>query len=269
MPATLIGYMANNVLPLRAGEVVRVYVVARRWSGTGAMSMGQAFWLVLATLVVERIFDSLTLVLIIGVLILLVPVPPALEWAAGVVLAIDVAGIAVLAVAAHAPGLAHRLIGRLLRRWPALERRLLPLLETALRGLEGVRTPGHALPLAAWTVAAWGIPAVAAWAMLRAVHLDLPLVAGWVVLAAVGVGISLPSAPGYVGVFHAAVALALGIFGVSPAAAVGYALLLHASQFVPITLVGWAALLREQLSLADAARGGAPAVTDVQAGSHD
>lgn len=268
MPATLIGYMANNVLPLRAGEVVRVYVVARRWSGTGAMSMGQAFWLVLATLVVERIFDSLTLVLIIGVLILLVPVPPALEWAAGVLLAIDVAGIVVLAVAAHAPALTHRLAGRLTRRWPALERRLLPLFETALRGLEGVRTPRHALPLAAWTVAAWVVPAVAAWAMLRAVHLELPLIAGWVVLAAVGIGISLPSAPGYVGVFHAAVALALGIFGVPPAAAVGYALLLHASQFVPITLVGWAALLREQMSLADAARGGAvpPAGTSASGG---
>jgi glycosyltransferase 2 family protein len=256
MPATLIGYMANNVLPLRAGEVVRVYVVARRWSRSGALSMGQAFWLVLATLVVERIFDSLTLVLIIGVLILLVPVPPALEWAAGVLLAIDVAGIAVLVTAARAPELAHRLLARLTGGWPALERRLLPLLETALRGLEGVRTPRHALPLAAWTVVAWTVPAVAAWAMLRAMHLELPLVAGWAVLAAAGVGISLPSAPGYVGVFHAAVALALGIFGVAPATAVGYALLLHASQFVPVTLIGWAALVREQMSLADAVQGG-------------
>ena len=265
MPATLIGYMGNNLLPLRAGEVVRVYVVARRWSRAGAMSMAQAFWLVLATLVVERVFDSVTLVLIIGVLVFLVPVPPALEWAAAILLAIDVVAIAVLVTAARAPALARRLLARLSRRWPALERRLLPLFETALRGLEGVRTPRHALPLAAWTVAAWAIPAGAAWAMLRAMHVDLPPVAGWVVLAAVGLGISVPSAPGYVGVFHAAVALALGIFGVPPATAVGYALLFHASQFVPITLVGWAALLREQVSLTDAVH--SPPAPDVSVGT--
>ena len=254
MPATLIGYMANNVLPLRAGEVVRVYVAARRWSAAGPLSMAQAFWLVLATLVVERICDSVVLVLIIGVLIFLVPVPPALEWAAAIVLAIDAAGIALLTAAAYAPARARRLLDRLAGRWPALERRARPVLDTALRGLEGVSTPGHALPLAGWTVAAWAIPAMAAWAMLRAMHLELPLVAGWVVLAAVGLGISVPSAPGYVGVYHAAVALALGIFAVAPATAVGYALLLHASQFVPITLVGWGALVREQVSLTAAVR---------------
>ena len=265
MPATLIGYMANNVLPLRAGEVVRVYVVARRWSRAGAMPMAQAFWLVLATLVVERVFDSLTLVLIIGVLLFLVPVPPALEWAAGILLAVDVVAIAVLVTAARAPAIARRLVDRLSRRRPALGQRLLPVFETALRGLEGVRTPRHALPLVAWTLAAWALPAGAAWAMLRAMHVDLPLVAGWVVLAAVGLGVSVPSAPGYVGVFHAAVALALGIFGVPPATAVGYALLFHASQFVPITLIGWAALLREQVSLADAVHGHAR--TDVRVGT--
>lgn len=255
MRATLIGYMANNVLPLRAGEAARVYVVARRWSGQGAMSTGQAFWLVLATVVVERVLDSLTLVLILGALILLVPVPPALEWAAVVLLAVDVVGIAVLVTAATAPAPTRRLVEGLTRWRPALARRALPLLDTALRGLEGIRTARHALPLAAWTVAAWAIPAAGAWALLRAMHLDLPLVAGWVVLAAVGLGVSVPAAPGYVGVFHAAVALALGVFAVPPTTAVGYAFLLHVTHFAPITLIGWLALLGEPVRLADAVRG--------------
>jgi uncharacterized membrane protein YbhN (UPF0104 family) len=72
------------------------------------------------------------------------------------------------------------------------------------------------------------------------------------VLSFVGLGISIPSAPGYVGVFHAAAVLAVGLFGVSHSAAVGYALLYHASQIVPITLAGWLYLLREQVSLTEA-----------------
>jgi hypothetical protein len=89
---------------------------------------------------------------------------------------------------------------------------------------------------------------------LRAVHLDLTLTAGWTVLAFVGFGISIPSAPGYVGVWHAAAVLALSVFGVSQATAVGYAILYHASQFVPITLIGWLFLVREHMTLGDATR---------------
>jgi MFS family permease len=110
-----------------------------------------------------------------------------------------------------------------------------------------------AAPLVAWTVAVWLVPALAAWTMLRALDLHLPFIASWAVLAFVGLGISIPSAPGYVGVFHAAAVLAVGLFGVSHSAGVGYALLFHASQILPITLLGWLYLLREQVSLTEAA----------------
>jgi uncharacterized membrane protein YbhN (UPF0104 family) len=103
-------------------------------------------------------------------------------------------------------------------------------------------------------VLVWVLPAFGAWALLRAVHLDLPMLAGWTVLTFVGFGISVPSAPGYLGVWHAASVLALSMFGVSQATAVGYAILYHASQFVPITLVGWLFLLREHLTLSEATR---------------
>jgi hypothetical protein len=91
------------------------------------------------------------------------------------------------------------------------------------------------------------------------VHLELPFVAGWVVLAFVGLGISVPSAPGYVGVWHFAARLALEIFGVPAPTAVAYALVYHASAAVPITLVGWLYLVREQLSLGEARRAPTPA----------
>lgn len=254
--AMMIGYMVNNVLPLRAGEVARVYVVARRWGH---------FWTTVATVVVERVLDGLAVVLILGVLVLVVPVPGYLRWGAAIMLAVNVAGIGVLVGFAAAPGASRAVLRWLTRRWPRVQSSALAIFERFLRGLEGVRTPAHSVPLLLWTVVVWVVPAFAAWTMLQAMTLSLPFppsipslhrawIASWVVLAFVGVSVSLPSAPGFVGVFHAAAVLALGIFGVPRAEGLGYALLLHAVQYVPVTLVGWLFLLREHMTLAEATR---------------
>ena len=249
----MIGYMANNVLPLRAGEIVRIYVVARRLRAARGMAAAESFWLVTATLVVERVLDSLAIVLILAALLLVIPIPSVFQWAAGVLLAVDVIGVTVLVAIARAPEATRARLVRLTRRWPSVERLTLSAFDVALRGLDGIRARAHVVPLLAWTALVWLFPAGAAWAMLRAAHLDLSFVAGWTVLAFVGLGISVPSAPGYVGVWHAASVLALAVFGVPQAPAVAYALLYHASQFVPITVAGWLALLREHLSLGEAA----------------
>ena len=246
IPAIMIGYMANNLLPLRAGEVVRVYVVARRW--------GRGFWTALATLVVERVLDSLAIVLLLGVLVLLIPVPPIFRWTAITLLAIDAAAVTALAILATAPSACTHLVGRLTRPWPGLAERAWRILDRFVQGLDGIRTPAHALPLLGWTILIWVVPALAAWTMLRALDIDVPLIAGWTVLAFVGLGVSIPSAPGFVGVFHYAAVLALEIFDVPRSASLGYALLFHATQVIPITLVGWLFLLREQMSLGEATR---------------
>jgi hypothetical protein len=246
VPAIMIGYMVNNLLPLRAGEVVRVYVVARRW--------GRGFWTALATLVVERVLDSLAIVMVLGVLVLLIPVPPIFRWTAVTLLAIDAVAVTALAILAAAPVACARLVDRLTRPWPGLAERASRILDRFVQGLDGVRTPTHAFPLLAWTILVWVVPAGAAWTMLRALDIDLPLIAGWTVLAFVGLGVSIPSAPGFVGVFHYAAVLALEIFDVGRSASLGYALLFHATQVIPITLVGWAFLLREHMSLGEATR---------------
>jgi uncharacterized membrane protein YbhN (UPF0104 family) len=249
----MIGYMANNVLPLRAGEVVRVYVVARRWSARlGGETRSHPFWTTLATLVVERVLDSLAVVLILAVLVLIVPVPRFLELAAIVVLAIDLVGVAVLIALVAAPRAFAQLITRLSGRWPTLQRRALTAFETFVHGLDGIRTPSHIVPLLAWTIVVWVAPALAAWMVMWHSISICRSSPAWAVLAFVGLGISIPSAPGYVGVFHAAAVLAVGLFGVSRSAGFGYALLYHASQILPITLLGWLYLLREQMSLGEA-----------------
>jgi len=253
--ANMIGYMVNNVLPLRAGELVRVYIAARRLDTRRARgTFGDNLWLAGTTLIIERVLDSIILVLLMAVLVFVIPVPRALQYAAGVMLAIDVLAAAILASLIVSPERSRRWRARATLRWPPLQARAATALETFLRGLEGLRAPAHRGPLVAWTLLAWVLPAVGAWTLLWAVHLDLPLIAGCTVLTFVGFGVSIPSAPGYVGVWHAAAVLALSVFGVSQATAIGYAILYHASQFVPITLIGWLFLVREHMTLGEVTR---------------
>jgi len=97
------------------------------------------------------------------------------------------------------------------------------------------------------------------WTALRAANLDLPLAASWTELAFLGLGVSLPSSPGFVGVIQAATVLALALFSVPHAEALSFSLLFHASQFLPVTLCGLAFLLVEHVSLSEATHA-APAV---------
>jgi hypothetical protein len=128
-------------------------------------------------------------------------------------------------------------------------------------GLRGVRTPHHAIPLALSSLAIWLALALSVWTAMHAAQLDLPLVASWVVLAFLGLGVSLPSSPGFVGVIQAATVLALALFAVPRAEALSFSLLFHASQFFPVTAVGLVCLLLEHVSLADAARAGSQGVS--------
>ncbi len=248
--ALMIGYMGNNLLPLRAGEIVRVYVVSRR---------GQRFWTALATIVVERALDGLAVGLIVAALFFVVSIPAELWWPAAVFLTVDLSAMTVLAVLAFAPHWCAGIIRALFHRWAWVEQRLMDILGTMTEGLRGVRAGHHFLPILLSSVGIWLLLVLAIWTALRAANLNLPLAASWTVMAFLGLGVSLPSSPGFVGVIQAAVVLALALFAVPRTDALSFSLLLHASQFFPITLCGLVLLLIEHVSLSEATRaGGAP-----------
>jgi uncharacterized membrane protein YbhN (UPF0104 family) len=127
-------------------------------------------------------------------------------------------------------------------------------LGTMTEGLRGLRAGHHALPIVFSSAGIWLLFAGSVWIALHAAHLDLPFAASWTVLAFLGLGVSLPSSPGFVGVVQAACVGALKLFGVPWTEALSFSLLLHASQFVPVTLVGLAFLLVEHVSLSEATR---------------
>ena len=147
--ATAIGFMANNVLPLRMGELVRGYLAAR--------SGGGSFWTAMATLAVERVLDMLSILLLLGGIVLVVPVPPWLQAGALTLLARDLLAMGLLIFLAlergAVAGWTTRIprIGERLRRW-------LTLFSVGLRSL---RPGSHLVPLVGWTVLIWLLIAAA------------------------------------------------------------------------------------------------------------
>ena len=248
--AVMIGYMGNNLLPLRAGEVLRVYVVTRR---------GQRFWTTVTTLVVERALDGLAVGIVLAFVFFQIPTPREVAWASEVFVALVLAMMVVLVAIAAAPLPCRILIRSLTYRWPGIERRLLVVFDTMSDGLQGMRRPSQLLPTALWSVAIWVVIVLSVWTGFRAASLELPMTAALCVIAFIGLGVSLPSSPGFIGVIQAATVLALSFFGVGKADALGFSLLLHAAQFLPVTLWGLLLLVVEHVSLTEAARvGGAP-----------
>ena len=243
--ALLVGYMGNNLLPLRAGEIVRIYVASRH---------GPRFWTTFATVVVERVLDGLALGLLVGGVLLVVAVPGELRWSILLFLGVDLVGILVLVLIAVAPNASRALIETFFHRIGWLERRMLSMLGTMTEGLRGLRAPRHVIPITLYSVGIWFFLALSVWTGLHAAHLDLPLAAAWTVLAFLGLGVSLPSSPGFVGVIQAATVLALALFAVPRTEALSFSLLLHASQFFPVTALGLVCLFLEHVRLTDATR---------------
>ncbi|MBI3029225.1 MAG: flippase-like domain-containing protein [Candidatus Rokubacteria bacterium] len=235
--ATAIGFMGNNLLPLRAGELLRAYLAAR--------STGLSFWTALATLAVERVLDAFSILLILGGVVVVVKVPLWLKTAALTFLAIDLLAMGMLILLAREWGPLNRWVMRIprlgvtVRRWLAL----------FAIGLQSLRAGPHLGPLLAWSVLIWVVNAGAVWAAFRSIGLALPVSASLTVLAFTGIAVSLPSAPGYVGTVQFFIVQALAIYAVTGVEAVSFSFLYHAAGFIPLTLLGWAFLLAQGVSL--------------------
>lgn len=231
MSALLVGYFFNNVLPARAGEAARV-VALHRSSGTSRAELA-------ATVVVERIFDVLSLV---ALLFVASPWLPHVAWAtsAAVLGAALGAGCLLLVIGI---ALWHERPFRVLLRPLALlpflaEERLGRAALNLTHGLAAVNRPRVALAALAWTTLSWLVLALSTWLVLVGFDLGLSPLAGLLVIVAINLALILPSSPAAVGVFEAATVVALSAFGVSTSTALSAALVLHLLNFIPYLAAG-------------------------------
>lgn len=230
---TVIGFAATFLLPGRVGEVLRPFLLART-EGLNAMST-------FATIIVERLLDMCTVLLLFDVAIAAsgVEVGPEVR-AAGIVAAIvSVIGLALLFLFAGHPERLGRWTTRLARRLPErFAEKAGRFVQTFAEGLKILRSPAHLALAIAWSVPLWVSIAFGIWLTSRAFDLTFSFVGSFLVMGYLLVGVSLPT-PGGAGGFHTLYLLALTqIFGADPDVAGAAAIVLHAVSFVPVTLLG-------------------------------
>ncbi len=241
-PIVTIGYMGNNIYPARAGEVLRAYVL-RREQGVPVSAS-------LATIVVERIFDGVVMLMFVFFNLSALARLTGDSGFAGSIQAAAVAGTAVFALALLAfllaaifpqqsLGLYTRLVAP---RLPARVReKVTGLLVSFWTGLEALRSPRNIFMVFVTSIVIWLLETGKFWFVMHAFDFSgytggffgLMLMNGIVNLAT-----TIPSAPGYVGTFDTPGIAVVSAYGVDPAVAAGYTLTLHAALWLPITLLG-------------------------------
>ncbi len=246
--ATMIGFMANNVLPFRLGEFVRPWALARREKLSKTT--------LLATVVVERVVDMLTLLGIFGVSMIVHPIAEntdagrLVQWGARLLIALCVALTVFVIAVERNRGLAQAVVRFVTAPLPGeAHARVAIILERFLEGLGLFRDLRRLTLVFALSFTMFLCFALALGISLWSLDIALPWYAGLVMLVITSIGIMVPAAPGYIGTLNIACTAGLALFGVGKAQSVPFSWFYFFSQWLPITAVGLVYLNREGLSL--------------------
>lgn len=261
--ATAIGFMANNLLPARAGEFARAWVASRQ--------LPVRFTTALASIGVERVFDGLIMLALMAAAIAAPSFPShatlggssVSRVATGVALVFGAAlALAFVVAVRPAPWLA--LIDRVaISVLPErLARRVRSLADGMIEGLAALRSPGRFAAVIGWSLVLWLVNAAAFALCFRAFHLPVPAEGALLLQGLIGFGVAIPAAPGFWGVFEYCTRLTLQFYGIGATLALAYAFAFHLAGFIPITLLGLDALSRGHLHLGDLRRATPPPEPD-------
>ncbi len=269
-PVVVVGYMANNLLPLRLGELVRSYYVGER-EGISKTSA-------LVTIFVERLLDALTLLLFIAAIAVFIPVVGVAEafgerygvsWQL-LVAALSVpfvAAFGALLLMAFSPSRARAIGIGLIRPLPdGTKARLVHTIDMVLNGLVPLRSPGAIISLFAMSLPIWLLEAGLFFLIglsfgLHEVY-DNPgemAVAIVLVTAVANIGSSVPAAPGGIGLFELVARetlVLLPLAAIDRSVAAGYVAVVHAALLLPMIVLGQVFLWGQQVSLRTLSRAG-------------
>jgi uncharacterized protein (TIRG00374 family) len=246
-PVLMIGFMANNVLPLRIGEFARAYLLGRR----EAISKSLA----LATIVVERVFDGLTLIFFLVIVSLAFPLPAWGRQMEHLSLLIFGTALLGLVLSIYRQDWVVGVVSFLTRPLPAsLANRLHGMVASFTSGITALRDLRGTAGLALSSLLVWILELssyyLLTWAVPLTLSPDRRLAAAILAMVATNMGSLIPSSPGYVGPFEYFGTLALVAFGVEKELALSYTIVSHAMQYILVTGIGLLSLWSEGLTLA-------------------
>ena len=242
--AVAIGFMANNLLPFRAGEVVRTIAASRL--------AGARFSAVLSSIAVERIFDGLAVVALLSLSLIASDLPPdvavggvSVRHAAQVAGAMGAAGLVAGLLVVAFPAAAERAIRSVLTAGRMTER-IIALIDGLRHGLTVLRSPSLLAGTVVWSLVLWLMNALALYVAFEAFDIQVGFLGALLMQGILIFGITVQLTPGFLGQFEAAIVAALALFRVPNDVASSYAI-----AFVPIIVLGAWSLARTPVALSD------------------
>jgi len=235
----IIGYFFNSILPARAGEVARAYLLGRK-EGCSAAA-------VLATVVLEKVLDGLSLLLFLAFSLLLIPAPSWVKSIGYFASLIFLGCLAVLLGLAYRGEAAMGLLAAFLRPLGAIKERISTLTQSFIQGLESLRQPRAALIAVLLSLLVWTSAALMFGYGLLSFDIHLSVGAVLFITAVVNLGLVVPASPGYLGTYQLLAVAALTVFAIDRNLGLAFGLLFHASQFLLNTFLGLVLFWREAL----------------------
>jgi uncharacterized protein (TIRG00374 family) len=258
-PTVTISYMGNNVFPARAGEVLRAYVLKR----DEGVSMSAS----LATILVERIFDGLVMLLFVFLTLPTVPdLDPALRRLVVLASLVFFGALVAFLALASAPTTARRMYSGLINRLVPIRFRsqVLNLADRFMGGLVGLRR-GRDLAMIFFTsTVVWLLETVKYWFVMQAFPFEASFFTLMLMNGLANLALTIPAAPGGIGPFDWAGIETLAAFGVDRTLASAYTLVLHVALWLPITALGAYYFVRKGLTWREAQRARGDEVTSLQ-----
>lgn len=248
-PATIIGYMANNILPARLGELVRAYMLAQKEKLPVPM--------VVASLVMDRLFDGFTVMLILVLTLFTIHLPPEMAASANllrtggaITFLLYVLLVIFLLLLKWQTLKTIELTAVLLKPFPkSFSKWLIPLLGSFISGIKLSRKSGHIGILICSSLIIWIFCIVPVDMILKGFGIHLPWSASMFILVLLVFAVMVPASPGFIGTYHYACYRGLATFGVEESLAISVAIVLHGTSFFPVIFAGFYHLWRSKLSL--------------------
>lgn len=239
-----VSYLVNGILPLRIGELARIYLATRHDPPVPMLKTA-------STVIVERLLDLLAVLVLLGLALAVGTVPDELRAVGVVAVPMVIVGFMVLLFFAKQRNLAHRLLALVFGSERPLAKQLSSWLDHFLDGLAPLTNFAALLQTLFWTAISWGFSTAAGYILMFAFYDQGSWSAACLYIAAASFAIAVPAVPGNLGSYELSILLALGAtgYGEPESTATAFALVVHGVNLALYAVVGLVGFLQEGISL--------------------
>ncbi|MEQ9061304.1 MAG: lysylphosphatidylglycerol synthase transmembrane domain-containing protein [Gammaproteobacteria bacterium] len=238
----MIGFLANNLLPARLGDVAMAFLLHYKEGVGKSRSLGAIF--------LDRLFDVIALVALMSLVLLVHDLPIWVDWIVELGLAGCVVLFGFIWMTVRNEERSRELVERLTKVFPpTAQSRLMQVFVMAVEGMQAVHSPKRTMAALVASFLIWSSLGMGVFLLTQSFGFSLGLLEAVVVMGIVNLGLVIPSSPGFVGTFQLFCVAALSLYDIDKSSALSFSVMYHLSQWLPTTLIGYYYLNRENLRL--------------------